>query len=291
MNLLTGNSEDFTVLGTLEASADDLSLIAGFIKQPVEASDVAILEAVAFDLSRNKAGWQVANLDGIDCLGASLNYDHAKDQKSSFGVIFASRNDGNRKVVKACIPKTAKNADALTDIKFKVASKTSPCIQPTEWQDERKQIVKAGRLVHLSFVQNPAYGEGNEVLSLAASDETVSAFVETALTENDKALLALGKKVHADNVTRLVRLQERRAGGFSKDQRETKTVAYLQADCSLVSDMVLLAEQAERPLTAGTTQQSVTVSEVPTGSVRKPVQATPAHPIYTQTPSNNQEIR
>jgi hypothetical protein len=267
---LTGSSEDFTVIGTVDASEDDISLIGRFIGSTVNAEEVAIVEAVAFNDRRNRNGWQVADIEGIDCVGGTLNYDHANEQSASFGTIFAARTETRNgkatKIVKAVIPKTAKNADILSDIRFKVATFTSPRIEVDAWQDEKQQIVKAGRLIHLSFVQRPAYGTDNRVLSLAAS-------AAPEPSEDDK-FAELGRAQHRENVTAAVRYVERRAGGFTVDQRATATAKYEGMDPMLLSSEVLpmlkdlVTARADAP-TSQRTVSAVTADSTVT-SVRRP---------------------
>lgn len=216
-NILTGNSEAFTVLGQIQATDDDLALVGQYVGSEVKADDIAIVEAIAFDDTRNKAGWQVADLDKITTIGASLNYDHSTKQAESFGTVFAERREGNRKIVKAVIPKTVKNENVLTDLKYKVANYTSPSIQVDAWADEKKKVVGSGRMLHLSFVQSPAFGVNNKVLSLAASDEI-------SMRTDDYE--TLGKQVHAENVTAAVRYAERRNGGFTDKQRDEARAKY-----------------------------------------------------------------
>lgn len=263
-NILTGQSDAYTVLGTVEASENDLNLIASYIGDEVSADDVAIVEAVAFDRSKNANGWQVESIDSIDVLGAQLNTDHSTSQKDSFGTIFSARNDGEKKIVKAVIPKTAKTADILSDIKYKVASFTSPMIRVSEWADKEKQVVRSGRLVHLSFVQNPAYGEGNKVLSLAAE----------AKDDGDaQAFEMLGRDIHEKNVTLATRLAERRNGSFTASQREEAKAKYREMDpLTLHADIIPLLKDtlsaradttSQRTVSAVTDNSSIT-------SVRRP---------------------
>lgn len=278
MQILTGQSEEFIVLGTVAASSDDLSLMAAYIGNEVDPQEVAIVEAVGFTDKRNSNGWQVESIDGIDCLGANMNYDHSQNQRESFGVIFAARNDGNTKICKVAIPKLPKNQDVITDLKFKVAKYTSPQITVTEWADEKNRIVRAGRLSHLSLVQNPAFGESNRVLSLAASMP-------------DDPFSVLGQKIHAENVATATRLAERRSKGFTTKQLEEAKAKYSAMNPILLAQEVLPMLRELTGADLATTQKTLSpmtdhssTKDAPAyGSVRRPV----AYPYKT----NSQEIK
>ena len=255
---LTGQSEQYTILGSVQASDDDLAQIAKYTGAEVLPEEVAIVEAVAFDGSKNANGWQVSDPSKVSCVGATLNYDHSTSAKDSVGVVFAERCDtDNRKIVKAAIPKTSKNADVLADIKFRVASKLSPMLKVDKWASEKEQIVESGSLVHLSFVQNPAYGADNKVLSLAASEEPAP-----------NAFEVYGRAMHEQNVTRATRLAERKAGGYTVPQREEAKSKYAaMAPDTLVEMIGLLEDSAkskENPTTSQKTVSAQTTDSAPT---------------------------
>lgn len=258
--LLHGQSEGFAVLGMMEASDDDLALIAEFTGQPVTADDTAICEAVAFDNTRNANGWQIGDVNAISCLGAGLCYDHSMKAQDNHGTVFAERVEGNRKIVKIAIDKSApKNADILSDLKFKPF--TSPAIKVAEWKDEDAQIVGRGRLSHLSVVTDPAFGPSNRVLSLAASEEPD--VVTDPFSE-------LGKRVHGENVTAALRYEELRLGSLTDQQRKDARSKYERMDpMTLAEFLPILKENATLRKGAETSQQTVT-AEHAVSSVRRP---------------------
>ena len=270
-DIITGTCESFTVLGAVTGSDDDFKLIADFIGDAeVSGDEVAIVEAVAFDNSENANGWRVDKLETVSTVGASLTFDHSTTQKDSFGVVFSERVEGNRKTVKAAIPKTSKNQDILSDIRFKVASHTSPMIRVDEWADRENQVIASGRMIHLSFVQNPAFGEGNKVLSLAATEQTEA--------DQDAQFADLGRKVHEDNVTAATRYAERKSGGFSASERDiVKTKYEAMHPVTLADEVLPMLKEIVTARTGETSQQ--TVSAVTTDSSVVSVRR-PAYPLF-----------
>lgn len=263
MNLLKGISDDFQIKGSVNASDDDLKLIAQFIGEEIKPDDVAVIEAVALDSTKNSNGWQAPKLNQIDSVGGTLNYDHSGNAVDDFGVIFAESvetvGDKTVKVIKAAIPKTDRNRDVLTNIKFKVANKLSPAIKVTKWADEKNQIVESGRLVHLSVVQSPAYGDSTRITSLAASQ--------------DDDFAVFGKHIHGENVTTAVRLAERKAGGFTAQQRADATAKYQAMNPAMLTEIISLLKEtltakenqstSQRTISAQTSDSTQTKATMP----------------------------
>lgn len=273
-NILMGTSNTFTVLGQVQGTDDDYKLIANYIGKDVTPDDIAIVEAVAFDSTKNSNGWQVADLQNIDTIGAGLTYDHSFSAKDNHGYIFAERTDGIKKIVKIAIDKKApKNADILSDLQFKPF--TSPAIKVGEWKDKEKQIVGTGRLTHLSIVTDPAYGESNKVLSLAAEKQS------------DQDLFAsLGKKIHDDNVIAAVRFSERKQGGFTPDQRVEAENRY-KSMSPLTLNNEILPMLKELVTAQNNTNSQKTVSAITDNSTVVSIRNKPAYPFYSSNKTNN----
>jgi len=266
-DILNGQSESFTVIGITDATDEDMTLLAQYMGKDTNADQYAIVEAVAFDNSKNANGWRVANLEGITTLGAGLNYDHSPNARDRHGTVFAERNDGNRKIVKVAVDKAApKNADILADLVFKPF--TSPSIKVVAWEgDAKEQVVAKGRMTHLSIVEDPAFGESNRVLSLAAEKK---ANEELADQQQTYAFEALGREVHEQNVKAAIRYAERKSGPFTTEQRLQARNKYESMDPLTLNGEVLPMLKEIVSARNGETSQKTIAAPTEHSSVRRP---------------------
>ena len=276
MTPLTGESKRLTIRALKAATDEDLQKVKAFVGDAdLKREDFAVVEAVAFDNTENTNGWKVADVSAIKCVGCPFTIDHSLKASDAFGTVFDEKTeepaeDLQLKVVKACIPKYG-NKEVLNDLRYKVASAVSPMLIPTKWADEQKQVVAEGDMVHLSLVQQPAFKNAH-ITSFAAS-----------VSDEEKGFAELGRMLHGENVTQAVRLAERRAGGFTKEDREACRAKYQSMSPTLLAGEVLPMLRELSGQAKGTTQKTLsavtddsTVKDVPS----LPAQKRPAYPFY-----------
>lgn len=283
-----------TASALTEATIPDLDKINTHTLRPLAADEVLAFRVRAIDdrPTRNKRQYTEGFQRRLasQWIGKPVGFEHKSDAREVAARIYDAEvrsSDGLAEtILSVYVPRKPLTQDVVDGVETGLLAETSIGLTaggPLAGKGRTKDgllILDESDAEHcvpdeVSFVFRPGSRRAGVLKESEEREETVS--------PTTKALIALGERLHAENVTRAVRLTERKAGGYSREQRQEKTSSLQSLDPIALCEMLTLLE-GEKPAegTPTTSQKSVAVTESQS-SVRRPVPAQTAAAQYLET--------